>query len=121
MTNVTLRPNSCFIREIRHHQRRCSALCFALDRNTNGRVTTRTISRIAKNHLRGINLDSDRLTARSFRHTAITLSLKGGATIQEAQGMARHASITTTMEYAHNMDRIKTASERKIDALLAAG
>jgi integrase/recombinase XerC/integrase/recombinase XerD len=87
------------------------------DRNNTERVTTRTLSRIAKERLRGINLNSTRLSAHSLRHTAITLSLQAGATIQEAQGMARHASITTTMIYAHNIDRIANAPERKIDAL----
>lgn len=89
------------------------------DRNNGGRLTTRTVSRIAKEHLREIGLDDSRLTAHSFRHTAVTLSLLGGATIQEAQALARHANINTTLIYAHNIDRINKAPERKIDALLA--
>ena len=71
-----------------------------------------------KNNLRGIDIDDARLTAYSLRHTAITLSLIGGATAQEARVMARHADINTTLIYAHNINRIKQAPEKKIDELL---
>ena len=63
-------------------------------------------------------LDSSRLTAHSLRHTAVTLALMGGATIQEARLLARHSSINTTLIYAHNINRVAQAPERKIDALL---
>lgn len=89
------------------------------DRNKGKRLTTQSISKITKKSLRGIGLNSDRLTAHSLRHTAITLSLKGGATIQEARTLGRHADINTTLIYAHNIDRIEQAPERKIDAILA--
>ena len=88
-------------------------------RNGGARLTTRTLRRIIKGRLQAIGIDSDRLTAHSLRHTAITLSLKAGATIQEAQALARHANINTTLIYAHNIDRIKQAPERKIDALIS--
>ncbi len=89
------------------------------DRNRGGRMTTRSVSRIVKAALRDIGIDSDRLTAHSLRHTAITLTLQGGATIQEAQLLGRHSNINTTLVYAHNINRIAHAPERKIDALLS--
>lgn len=89
------------------------------NRNGGERLTTRTLRRIIKERLQAIGIDSDRLTAHSLRHTAITLSLKAGATIQEAQALARHANINTTLIYAHNIDRIKQAPERKVAALLS--
>lgn len=89
------------------------------NQNHNQRLTTRTISQIAKNNLMEIGLVSKRISAHSLRHTAITLSLLGGATIQEAQSLARHRDINTTMIYSHNIDRIRNAPERKIDALLS--
>jgi site-specific recombinase XerD len=88
------------------------------DRNRGGRLTTRSISRIAKRALVGAGYDDSHLTAHSMRHTAITLSLLAGATIQEAQTLARHSSVNTTMIYAHNIERISGAPERKIDAIL---
>jgi len=81
-------------------------------------LTTRSISRIVKNRLRAIDIDDARLTAHSLRHTAITLSLLAGATAQEARTMARHADINTTLIYAHNINRIQQAPERKIDEFL---
>lgn len=88
-------------------------------RNKGGRMSTRSISRIVKETLRGAGYDSPRLTAHSMRHTAVTLALLGGATPQEAQAMARHSSITTTMIYAHNLDRVKYAAELKVSQLLS--
>ncbi len=83
------------------------------------RLTTRSISRIVKDRMGSADIVSNRLTAHSLRHTAITLSLLGGATIQETQTFARHANINTTMIYAHNIDRIGNAPERKIAGILA--
>lgn len=87
-------------------------------RNAGERLSEETISRIVKSALRAAGIDDRRLTAHSLRHTAITLSLLGGASLQEAQTMARHADINTTLIYAHNIQRIKQAPERKIASLL---
>ncbi len=77
-----------------------------------------SVGQIIKKYLRCIGLDNRRITAHSLRHTAITFSLQGGATIQEARAFARHASINTTITYAHNVNRIVNAAERKIDMIL---
>lgn len=84
------------------------------DRNNGEGLSTKSISRIVKTLLRSINLDSKRLTAHSLRHTAITLSIKGGASLQQAQAMARHSDPKTTLVYFHNLDRVKSGAERYI-------
>lgn len=84
-------------------------------KNWGKKLTTRSVSRIVKNRLRDIDLNDTRLTAHSLRHTAITFSLLAGATPQEARAMARHSDINTTLVYAHNINRIQQAPERKID------
>lgn len=71
----------------------------------NGRMTTRSISRIIKNNLIKAGFNSDRLTAHSLRHTAITLALLGGEDIQQVQQLARHSNINTTMIYNHSIDK----------------
>ena len=38
----------------------------------------------------------------------------GGASLQQAQAMARHTDPKTTMIYFHNLDRIKAGAERFI-------
>ena len=88
------------------------------NRNAGARLTTRSISRIAKGAMRAIGIDDERHTAHSLRHTAITFSLLGGASERDAQQMARHADISTTMIYSHNIDRIQNAAEKSVDAFL---
>lgn len=88
------------------------------DRNEGARLTTRTLSQVVKARFRAAGLVTARLTAHSLRHTAITLALEAGASLQEAQAMARHANITTTMVYAQNMNRVRDAAEPKVQRLL---
>ena len=89
------------------------------NRNAGGRMSPRSVSRIAKRRLESCGISSAKLTAHSLRHTAVTFALLGGATVQEAQAMARHASISTTMIYAHNLDRMKAAAETAADRFIA--
>lgn len=73
--------------------------------NRGERLTTRSIRRIIKNRMKSIGLDSEKLTAHSTRHTAITLALLQGESIEEAQVFARHRDVSTTMRYAHIIDK----------------
>lgn len=72
--------------------------------NADGRMTTRSIRRIVKTAFVSAGYDSPRLTAHSTRHTAATLSLLNGATLQQTQELLRHRNIGTTEIYAHNID-----------------
>ena len=82
-------------------------LFVSLSNNSKGnRMTTRSISGTVKKHMKRAGYDSERLTAHSLRHTAVTLSLLGGNDIQEVREFARHSNINTTMIYAHNIDRM---------------
>lgn len=83
-------------------------------RNGGERMTTRSISRIAKENLINADLISSRLTAHSLRHTAGTLNLLSGGTIEETQQLLRHSNINTTMMYVHILDRVKNESENRI-------
>jgi len=83
-------------------------------RNMGEALTTRSISRILKRAIKGAGLDDRRLTAHSLRHSAITLAIQGGASLEQAQAMARHASPQTTMIYFHNAQRLEQAAERYI-------
>lgn len=90
-------------------------LFISLSNNSKGgRISTRSISGIVKNSLIQAGYNSDRLTAHSLRHTAVTLSLLGGNSLQEVQQFARHANIATTQIYAHNLDRAKNKCENTI-------
>ena len=84
------------------------------NRSKDGRLSTRSVSGIVKDRMRSAGYDSERLTAHSLRHTAVTLSLLGGEDLQRVQQFARHANLATTMIYAHNLDRAKNKCEATI-------
>lgn len=79
------------------------------------RMTTRSISGICKAAMLNAGFNSERLTAHSLRHTAVTLALMAnGGNIQEAQQFARHANIATTQIYAHNLEKENNKCSRLI-------
>lgn len=82
------------------------------------RLSTRSISGIVKSRLRDAGFDSARLTAHSLRHTAVTLALLAGKTMEEVQQFARHANITTTQIYNHALDRGKNSCGEAIEAAI---
>ena len=71
--------------------------------NYGKRMTTRSISGTVKQSFINAGYNSPRLTAHSTRHTAGSLSLLNGATLQETQELLRHQNIQTTEIYAHNI------------------
>lgn len=83
-------------------------------RNQGEALSTRSISRIVKRALQQAGLDDRRITAHSLRHSAITLAIQGGASLEQAQAMARHASPVTTAVYFHNAQRLEQAAEQHI-------
>ena len=83
-----------------------------------GRMTTRSISGIVKERFTAAGYNSDRLTAHSLRHTAGTLNLLNGGTLEETQQLLRHSNISTTMIYLHHLDRAKNESEARIAAAI---
>lgn len=77
------------------------------------RLSTVTISCTVKKAFKAAGFNSSRLTAHSLRHTAVTLALKHGARLDEAQRFARHANIQTTMIYNHSLeDADNTCADR---------
>ena len=82
------------------------------------RLKTRSLREIVKRAMRLAGFDDDRLTTHSLRHTAVTLALLGGASLQQAQSMARHANINTTLVCSHDLDRVSQAGEFAVDGML---
>lgn len=82
--------------------------------STGGRLSTRSISGIIKEHFKSAGYDSDRLTAHSLRHTTGTINLKNGGTLEETQQLLRHSNINTTMIYLHHLQRADNKSEERI-------
>lgn len=83
-----------------------------------GAMTSRSISRILKSALVSIGLPDRCYTAHSLRHTAATLSLQNGASIEMTQHMLRHKNIATTQIYTNtimNMRRLENSGESILD------
>lgn len=87
----------------------------SVSNNNNGqRMTTRAISGTVKARLVAAGYNSDKLTAHSLRHTAVTLSLLAGKDLTEVQEFARHSNIATTMIYNHTLDKSKNGCAEAI-------
>ncbi len=84
------------------------------NKNKGGRLTTRAISGTVKKIFKQAGYDSDRLTAHSLRHTAVTQALIAGETLDRVQQFARHANIQTTMIYNHSLERAKNQCGRHV-------
>lgn len=83
-----------------------------------GRLTTRSVSRICKGRFCAAGYDDHRLTAHSLRHTAATLAILGGASLLEVQEHLRHARPETTMVYINETRRnANTAAQRIASAI----
>lgn len=90
------------------------------NRDRGGRMTTRSISRIAKNNLRGIGLDDKVFTAHSLRHTTAVSILRGGGTLEDCQLTLRHSNPATTQIYTAFVDeerRLNRQAEALVDNL----
>ena len=89
-------------------------------RNRGQRLTTRTVSQVCKNAMKAAGYDSPRLTAHSLRHSAVTLALLAGQSLEDVQHFARHSSITTTTIYSHAVNRLRSQCEEAIAGAIFA-
>ena len=89
------------------------------NRNLQGRLSTRTISKICKEGLVAIGLDAHEYTAHSLRHTTAVMLLKNG-TLSDVQSVLRHASPVTSQIYTKSVEeelRLQNPSEMKLDGI----
>lgn len=95
---------------------------FISDSNNNRgkRLTTRTISKIAKEALIATGLDDKAYTAHSLRHTTAVNILRANGTLEDAQFTLRHANIATTQIYTATIAeerRLNNAAECLLDSM----
>ena len=89
----------------------------ASNNNMGGRLTTRAISRIAKEGLKAIGIDDRNYTAHSLRHTTACSLVRSGASLEEIQAVMRHIDIATTQGYLESFAE-ETRLRRNTEALL---
>jgi integrase/recombinase XerC/integrase/recombinase XerD len=84
------------------------------------RLSTRSISFIAKEGLKAIGLDERSFTAHSLRHTTAVNILRGGGSLEQAQMTLRHSNPATTQIYTATLNeerRLQNSGEALIDSL----
>ncbi len=82
--------------------------------NYGGRLSTRTVHRRVTHYLEAAGVKTDKISPHSLRHSFVTLAIEGGATLVEAQAVARHRSVQTTMVYFHEHGRLNDPVEDRI-------
>jgi integrase/recombinase XerC/integrase/recombinase XerD len=96
-------------------------LFISTSNNSKGcRLTTRTISKIAKEGLKAIGLDDKSFTAHSLRHTTAVNILRAGGSLEMAQFTLRHSNPATTQIYTASLNeerRLQNSGEALIDSL----
>lgn len=83
-------------------------------KNKGGELTTRSVSRICREALDAIGLNSAEFSAHSLRHTAAVHLLENGGGLYEVQYLLRHARSTTTEIYLQSIEednKIRRAAE----------
>jgi len=93
----------------------------SISNNSKGdRLTTRSISYIAKEGLKAIGLDERSFTAHSLRHTTAVNILRAGGSLETAQFTLRHSNPATTQIYTATLNeerRLQNSGEALIDSL----
>ena len=73
-----------------------------------------TVSSVAKSAMVRAGYNSPRLTAHSLRHSAATLALQGGMSLEDVKEFMRHSSINVTLVYVHTVNRLKSRCEATV-------
>ena len=93
----------------------------SVSNNSKGeRLTTRSISYIAKEGLKAIGLNERSFTAHSLRHTTAVNILRAGGSLETAQYTLRHSNPATTQIYTATLNeerRLQNSGEALIDNL----
>lgn len=90
-------------------------------RNFGQRLSTKSISRMAKETFRNVGIDSALVSCHSCRHFAATQALLEGVDIARVQRfLMRHKSVETTQVYRHDIERATDNTVQILSDLLDA-
>ncbi|MCL5436432.1 MAG: tyrosine-type recombinase/integrase [Candidatus Dependentiae bacterium] len=121
ITDEVMGPISCYLRERRPQALSAPLFASLSDRNLGKKLTTYSLSRIVKQRLRAIGIDTRRLSAHSLRHTFGVMAIRAGASLYEVQLAMRHTSPATTEIYLGDIEqakRLEGGPEQRIADLL---
>jgi integrase/recombinase XerD len=68
-----------------------------------------------KRVLEECHLENTEITPHSLRHTAATFNLMRGGTLEATRQFMRHTSMSSTLIYAHHIDKMKDDSQNLVE------
>ena len=71
-----------------------------------------------KRVLKESNLEETKITPHSLRHTAATLNLLRGGSLEATRQFMRHSNMSSTLIYAHNINKMTDDSENQIESYI---
>jgi site-specific recombinase XerD len=82
--------------------------------NNKEKLDSSTLNYMIKKVCKNAGIDKD-LRVHSTRHTAITLAILAGATVEKVRDFAAHKNLATTNRYIHSVDKLKNNAGDLID------
>ena len=123
LTDAAYKPIADYLNTRKNTDANAPLFVSESNRNNGGRMTTRAVSGLIKDGLRGVGLDNRAFTAHSLRHTAGTNVLRAGGSIEQVQYMLRHSNPATTQIYTATLreeQRLNNGGETLLDNLYSA-
>ena len=120
LTNKAYKPLEAYLNQRGRTNTNEPLFTSTSNNNKAGRLTTRTVSYIAKQGLKAIGLDANVYTAHSLRHTTAVNILRAGGSLEMAQMTLRHTNPATTQIYTSTLNeerRLQKNGETLIDKL----
>lgn len=117
LTDKAFRPIQDYLRERGPVRPSDPMFVSESNRDRGQRMTTRSVSRIAKTNLSEIGLTDKVFTAHSLRHTTAVSILRAGGTLEDCQLTLRHSNPATTEIYTAFADEERRL-ERNVEGLI---
>jgi site-specific recombinase XerD len=76
------------------------------------------VIKMFKQLMKDAGLEETQVTAHGLRHTAATMNLLRGGSLESTRQLLRHENVTTTMIYAHHVDLMTEAPDNEIERLI---
>lgn len=86
--------------------------------NNNGKLTTKTIRLIVKNMFKRVGIVGNEYSLHSCRHSFATMAIRNGQDIREVSQALRHKSLSTSMIYIHDLERIDNTCSNSVSNLI---
>lgn len=90
---------------------RIEPLVHGLGHRNRGRLLTTWLRAMVKRRFAEAGVINGTKSTHSLRHTAITNAILNGGTPLQVMAMARHKSVDQTMQYFHQLERLKAPAE----------